>query len=259
MGGSPAKAYSLRHPQLPEAPLEEILHPELQAALSSGDPAKLRALVRHEFEDVYSAPLLKPEVCAWLREEAEANRQWTKERGLSSPGLLLSARWYLKRMDGRYDAFFDRLLATALNPLDAAVHGQRAPLAYHHDYCICYEEGADESLKPHTDDSDLTVNVFLGSPGKPHEGAELLLLAPTEEDTRCGTPRMDRFAGTSRSYVHDEVGRAVFHPGDRWHAVQPLLSGCRWNLLTWALRDDKDWKRSFYAEMEEHLQRKAAM
>jgi len=259
MGGTPAKEYSLLHPELPDAVLHDVVQPQLHSALASGDLAVLRSLARHEFEDVYSVPLLRPRACERLRDEAEARRAWCRARGLQSPGLLLGARWYPRSMDRRYDAFFERLLRGALRPLDAALYGEAAPLAHHHDYCICYEEGADRALKPHTDDSDLTVNVFLGSSGAPHEGAELLLLAPTEEDTRCGTPRLDRFAGASRRYRHEEVGRAVLHPGDRWHAVQPLQSGCRWNFLMWALRDDRDWKSTFYSEMEEHLREKAAL
>lgn len=251
--------HDLLHPQLPDASLEQILQPNLHAALQSSDPVALRSLVQHEFEDVYSLAFLKPCVCTQIREEAEAMRAWAKANGVASPGLLLSSRWYLKQIDRRYDALFDRVLREVLRPLDAALYGQQAPLAYHHDYCICYEEGADRSLKPHTDDSDITLNVFLGSGDAPHEGAELLLLAPTEEDTRCGTPRLDSFAGTSRSYVHTEVGRAVLHPGDRWHAVQPLRSGCRWNLLTWAMRFDCAWKGTFYQEMEEHLRQKALL
>ena len=39
------------------------------------------------------------------------------------------------------------------------------PIAYHQAYCINYEEGRDTALKPHTDDSDLTVNVCLGDVG----------------------------------------------------------------------------------------------
>lgn len=218
-------------------------------------------LSRHEFQDAYSVQLLQPAACQCLREEAESFRAWAARVGRVSPGLLLSSRWYFKQMDGRYDALFDRLLVEVLRPLDAALYKQVAQLAYHHDYCINFEEGVDVALKPHTDDSDLTVNIFLGAgTGKTsHRGADLLLLAPTEEDTRCGTPRLDAgYTGTSSRYTHNEVGRGILHPGERWHAVEPLHTGSRWNLLVWALRDDREWKSTFFADMERHLLQKAA-
>lgn len=39
-----------------------------------------------------------------------------------------------------------------------------------------------------------------------------------------------RLQGGITEYHHRAVGTAVLHPGDRWHAVQPLKSGSRWTL-----------------------------
>lgn len=112
------------------------------------------------------------------------------------------------------------------------------------------------SLKAHTDDSDLTVNVFLGIPG--FEGSELLLLDPAPEDVQTGTPRLDdTYKGSMVSYQHHAIGTALLHPGDRWHAVQPLRAGSRWNLIVMTMRNDRDWKRTFYDEMTAQLQEKA--
>ncbi|CAK0810982.1 unnamed protein product [Prorocentrum cordatum] len=151
-------------------------------------------------------------------------------------------------MDPRYDAFFGRLLAEVLRRVDEALLGPAAPLSFHQDYCIGFAEGRDTQLRVHTDDSDLTVNVLLGhGPGGAHSGAELVLLAPTEEDTRCGSPRLDgSYRGKTYTYRHAEVGRAVVHSGERWHAVRPLRAGARSNLIIWAMRNDCDWKKGFY-------------
>ena len=37
--------------------------------------------------------------------------------------------------------------------------------------------------------------------------------------------------GSMVSYQHHAIGTALLHPGDRWHAVQPLRAGSRWMLL----------------------------
>jgi len=237
--------------------MEDVLDPGLLQALQSNDITALRALARQEFDDVYSIQVFNCCTCEQLRREAAAFRDWTTCQGKVSPGLLLSSRWYLKHIDTKFEQLFDTMLARVVQPLDAALFGHNAPLSYHHDYCICYEETADRGLKPHTDDSDITFNVFLGAECT-HTGCELLLLAPTEEDTKCGTPRLDTFAGAKSLYKHEEVGRAVIHPGDRWHAVQPLTSGCRWNLLMWTLRNDRAWKSTFFQDMDAHLEQKAS-
>ncbi|CAE8583803.1 unnamed protein product [Polarella glacialis] len=262
MGGAAApQTYCLLQPRLPATPLEELLAPELWRCLASGTGRSgLGALARREFEDVFSVPLFGAAFCEQLVREAESFRSWASGDGRRSPGLLLGARWYPKHMDESFEGLFGKLLNEVLVPLDAALFGEKAPLAYHHDYCICFEDGADRALKAHTDDSDVTVNVFLGtgSGSVTHTGAELLLLDPTEEDTRCGTPRLNgSYKGRSFRYNHEEVGRAVIHRGSRWHAVLPLESGCRWNLVTWALRADSEWKRSFYTEMDQQLLEKA--
>jgi len=256
------QGYTLRYPRLLSAPLNELLHPELIAALQAPDLASaVRHLARHEFEDVYSLPVLTVSACEQFRSEAEAFREWRRFTDQASPGLLLSGRWYLKHAHELYDNLFDVFLANVLCPVDVALYGRNAPLVYHHDYCICFEEGGDQSLKPHTDDSDVTFNIFLGNEsGSQHRGAELLLLAPADKDIACGTPRLHaEYAGKMYEYTHTEVGRMVCHPGDRWHAVKKLDSGSRWNLLTWALRNDAKWKATFFTEMDRHLSQKAKL
>lgn len=253
--------YAPRSPQLFQMLTQDLLAPELSEALNDADPSRaLRMLAQREFEDVFSLPFFSDTVAVQLREEAAHSKAWANQTGLASPGLLLGARWYLKRADRRYDDLFGRLLVDVLRPIDAALFGvESAPLAHHHDYCICYESSGDRALKAHTDDSDVTLNVLLGgNGGEPHAGSELLLLDPTPEDTRCGTPRLSGFQGKSFQYRHESIGRAVVHPGDRWHAVEPLTGGSRWNLITWALRDDSSWKSTFYHEMESQLLKKAA-
>ena len=65
--------------------------------------------------------------------------------------------------------------------------------------------------------------------------------------------------GSIWEYQHRAVGTAVLHPGDRWHAVQRLKAGSRWNLIVMAMRNDKEWKRSFYEETRLQLQEKARL
>eukprot|EP00434_Breviolum_minutum_P016928 symbB.v1.2.014934.t1/scaffold1103.1/size137753/10 len=255
--GTSSSAYAPLHPQLAEQPLSELLSPELRAALAEKDPkAAIRSLAQRHLVDAFSLPLLCPKFCHQLMEEVKHFRKSKEDTGDISPGPLLSSRWYLYQINPGFKILFNQLLQDVLRTVDNALIGESHDLAYHEAYCINYEEGRDRSLKAHTDDSDLTVNVFLGIPG--FEGAELLLLDPTPEDVQTGTPRLgDLYKGSITEYQHHAVGTAVLHPGDRWHAVQQLKSGSRWNLIIMAMRNDKEWKRTFYDEMTAQLQEKA--
>lgn len=254
--------YPLAHPELLSASLEDLIDPALLIALHLPADARkeaIRKLARHEFEAAYSLQLLRPEACAKLLEEVQLFREATRNAGRQSPGLLLGSRWYPEHIAPAYKGLFDRLLAEVYAPVDAALYESSHPLAYHHDYCISFEDTGDKGCCAHTDDSDVTINIYLGTTTEKHEGAELLILAPTAEDTRCGTPRLGpgEYAGTSYLYHHTDVGRAVIWDGEVWHLVQPIRKGCRWNLLTWAMRNDAQWKESFYPEMHQYLKAKA--
>ncbi|CAJ1362397.1 unnamed protein product [Effrenium voratum] len=239
--------------------LEELLAPELRQALRQKDPkAAIRGLAAQQLSDAFALPLLSADFCAQLLAAARGAREEAEKRQQVTPGLLLSARWYLNKIDGSFTDLFDRLLTDVLRIVDEALFAESHPIAYHQAYCINYEEGRDVSLKAHTDDSDLTVNVFLGHPG--FSGSELMLLEPSDRDVACGTPRWKdpTYEGRSVAFRHETVGTAVLHPGDRWHAVEPLTSGSRWNLIIMAMRNDKEWKRTFYEETASHLAEKAS-
>ncbi|CAL1150123.1 unnamed protein product [Cladocopium goreaui] len=246
------------HPELSYQPLWSILAPELRAALKAEDPkVAIQSLAQRHLVDAFSLPLLCPKFCHQLVEEVKHFRDWREAAKEISPGLLLSCRWYLYQINPGFRTLFNQLLQDVLRRIDQALIGG-ADLAYHEAYCINYEEGRDLSLKAHTDDSDLTVNVFLGIPG--FEGSELLLLDPAPEDVQTGTPRLDdTYKGSMVSYQHHAIGTALLHPGDRWHAVQPLRAGSRWNLIVMTMRNDKDWKRTFYDEMTAQEPRDAEM
>ncbi|CAJ1362396.1 unnamed protein product [Effrenium voratum] len=215
-------------------------------------------LAAQQLSDAFALPLLSADFCAQLLAAARGAREEAEKRQQVTPGLLLSARWYLNKIDGSFTDLFDRLLTDVLRIVDEALFAESHPIAYHQAYCINYEEGRDVSLKAHTDDSDLTVNVFLGHPG--FSGSELMLLEPSDRDVACGTPRWKdpTYEGRSVAFRHETVGTAVLHPGDRWHAVEPLTSGSRWNLIIMAMRNDKEWKRTFYEETASHLAEKAS-
>ncbi|CAK0810981.1 unnamed protein product [Prorocentrum cordatum] len=81
-------AYALRHPGLPDARAEDVVSPALAEALRGrgGGLAEIRALARQEFEDVWSLPLLRPEVSCGAQEGAGARREGFSGWGLGESG-----------------------------------------------------------------------------------------------------------------------------------------------------------------------------
>jgi hypothetical protein len=77
------------------------------------------------------------------------------------------------------------------------------------------------SLTPHTDDSELTLNVGLG---RSFEGGELIFRGLR------GTPS----EGQEELRLKPVPGRAVVHLGQHLHEVSPVTGGERFALIVWA-------------------------
>ena len=76
------------------------------------------------------------------------------------------------------------------------------------------------SLVPHTDDSEVTLNVSLG---RSFEGGALRLRA-----LRCAAGE-----GVVQADITPRAGRAVLHLGQHLHEVTPVTAGERYALIMW--------------------------
>lgn len=130
------------------------------------------------------------------------------------------------------------------------------PVLHAHGYVLRYrrlekkQQPVDATaLKFHTDDSDYTFNCCLG---RYWTGGDLLFV-DDDDARRPGSPIADEEEqkGTLWRYTH-RVGCGVIHD-DCYHAVEPLVSGERVQLVFWLLRDDEEWKREFFSSLERTL------
>lgn len=76
-------------------------------------------------------------------------------------------------------------------------------------------------LRPHTDDSEVTLNVSLGRPGM--AGGELVLRGR----------RNSASAGAEEAVIAVRAGRAILHAGQHLHEVRPVTAGERYALILW--------------------------
>ena len=99
--------------------------------------------------------------------------------------------------------------------------GARAPLDWRHAYVLKYTPDGRDSLVPHTDDSEVTVNI--GLVGRPSfTGGDLLL----------GGVRGQKEHSNDVTIAPD-LGVALFHLGRRLHAVDVVTDGERRVLICW--------------------------
>jgi len=95
---------------------------------------------------------------------------------------------------------------------------------------VRYTVGSDESLSPHYDNSEITLNVNLGID---FDGGELAFAAHHSGGS-----------STCREYYHEwrGVGHGVLHLGERVHSALPIASGERENLVVWMR--STEWRRA---------------
>jgi hypothetical protein len=201
--------------------------PDVQTALSArSSRTALSRLLSEEAPGVYAFDLLTPEACARLIDAAEqwASRALAADRHDGPPFRHAP----LDRLGPEFAALGDALLRSVVAPLAELLFPTLArALDWRYTYVIGYAPSAvdpmtpRDSLTPHTDDAEVTLNVSLG---QWFEGGELVLRglrgAPKEnEDVVALAP---------------VAGRGVLHLGQQLHAVTPVTAGRRFALILWA-------------------------
>ena len=88
------------------------------------------------------------------------------------------------------------------------------------------------SLRKHTDDSEVTVNINLG---KIFTGGDLIfkgLRNTSQKNHQINKTNIG--ISTNDTVIHPELGKAIIHLGQHIHAVTPVETGERYNLILWS-------------------------
>lgn len=176
-------------------------------------------LLREPEDDVYALDLLRPEFCAAVVAASDAAAAEVRG-GHPRPQAnldVLGVGWLADLLL----LVTEQVAACAWPRETGDAAGARAPLDWRHAYVLRYAPTGRSSLVPHTDDSEVTVNVGLGERDA-FEGGDLLLGGvrgtPDESEDVTITP---------------DLGVAVFHLGRRLHAVDTVTDGERRVLICW--------------------------
>lgn len=188
---------------------------------------------------IFSFDLLSKDACQMLREEMghflKYRNEYEKQHG-PVPGTL---RERLVLRDLNLSAFSSFLFERIVKPLVKEIFGPStlASLDFHHDYFVGYGKNEIASrniirnaLIPHTDDSEITLNVGLSGS---FNGGKLCFMGVRDEND--GMPLEfwpDHVPKTKFVYAHRE-GRAIVHLGKNVHEVKPVMDGERHVLIMW--------------------------
>jgi len=98
-------------------------------------------------------------------------------------------------------------------------------LKFHGGFIIHYGEGTNDSLKLHTDDSDITINFCLYANC---EGSQVHFFG--KKPTAIMQPQFD-LDRTIHIQTHSRW--ALIHLGSHQHETTPIIEGDRWNVVLW--------------------------
>eukprot|EP01006_Ploeotia_vitrea_P025227 TRINITY_DN58082_c0_g1_i1.p1 TRINITY_DN58082_c0_g1~~TRINITY_DN58082_c0_g1_i1.p1 ORF type:complete len:360 (+),score=44.13 TRINITY_DN58082_c0_g1_i1:105-1184(+) len=209
---------------------------------SNGNPGPIEFgdIVDEVSPGVWSFPLLSAEFCKKLLADRNnfmdfvtncTEEEQLRILGPSEKNEKLNERrlrFNLDTMGMKW--LLDLLLSYVAVPLSSVVFNDElegAKLNWRHGYIIGYADKGDSrgviaksGLIPHTDDSEVTLNIGLGNV---FTGGELALWGVR------GTPQEPHVQATHKF----QVGQAVVHLGRQIHEVRDITSGERYQLIMW--------------------------
>jgi hypothetical protein len=210
---------------------EESSPPSVQDVLSGKvtvelDPEYLEDLMDQEMFDVYSFPLLRKEFCDRIQAFVRAvmdlleqdNDSGSIYRGTTKDLDQLGLTW-----------INDLLFHLILRPITKHLYYEteaKGDLDWRQGYIAAYSANPSttrprERLVPHTDDSEVTLNVNIGDV---FEGGKLEMRGLRDA----------RDAGSLYGIYEPQLGRALIHAGRHLHEVTPITKGERFAYIMWA-------------------------
>ena len=196
------------------------------------DPSKelaIKDLLQEVAPDVYQFQFFDPERLADLRGYLEG--VWNAQIPLRpSYGIVLNRRGAMldRRSEGylaapSFQAFYQEIVDMYMRPISRMLFPEI--MGYDSQafgFSIYYEPNTDNSIRPHTDASSVTLNINLNLPG--------------EDFTGSAVDFYDQTMGRKIA-LNFKPGTAMLHRGNIAHAAQPITSGERTNFVLWLFGD----------------------
>ena len=191
--------------------------------------------IKEEASGVYSFPLLQPSFCEQLRQEMINAQLYLDSYNIKEQSAIQSNIAILDHANLGW--LNDTLLELCVSPLSRILfpnETSKKDLDWRHGYVIGYKPNdidnnnntsvshvSRSKLNLHTDDSEVTINICIGS-----------------DYFQGGDIEMHGYRGQSHTStvvtpIKPIIGRAILHAGRQLHKVLPVTSGERHMLIMW--------------------------
>ena len=222
--------YQPKHPEVYNFE-QAWLAPELLDAMKKfhdGD-STWRQIFEDEGEGIFAIEIFTPKFCAKLLEEVNNIEEWCtkssigvcRPNSMNNYGLILS--------EFGFSPFLEKLRQHVVLPFASHLYPEvgGSTLDDHHGFIVEYDEAPnkDRKLSLHVDDSDVTLNICLGTQ---FEGGDLQFMGRRCRECIQTPPRFGEVI-----QLGHQVGTAVFHIGQHRHQALPITQGHRANLILW--------------------------
>ncbi|XP_063682725.1 2-oxoglutarate and iron-dependent oxygenase domain-containing protein 2-like [Bolinopsis microptera] len=167
--------------------------------------------------EIYTIRAFTPQFCSQLVEELDNFNEKILQR--SRPNTMNTSGVIVEEF-GLLD-FVNQAISNLLSPISSVIFPEwyGSGTDSHKSFSLRYELGKDTELAYHYDNAEITFNFCLGNK---FSGAEVYFTHMTSEEDK------------EEYYEADHVpGVVMFHRARQMHGTLPLLSGSRYNLLTW--------------------------
>ena len=195
--------------------LQDVLKGNVDVEL---DASKLEEWLDEEALDTYSFPLLSEEFCGKVMKVVKALMKDLQEKDTITRPLdmdSIGASWIT-----------NLLFHLIIRPISKHLFKKNeswSDLDWRQGYIAAYSTDFKRTkLVPHTDDSEVTLNIGMGD--ESFQGGDLIFWGLR------GTKAEGRRSGD----FHPEMGKAIIHAGRQLHEVSELTEGNRFVFIIWA-------------------------
>ncbi|XP_057859115.1 2-oxoglutarate and iron-dependent oxygenase domain-containing protein CP2 isoform X2 [Cryptomeria japonica] len=219
-------------------------------AVKENTQESFRRIVMEPLPGVYAFDLLQKEFCQLLLDEVENFEKWVDATNFDVMRPNTMNKYGVVLDDFGFDNMLDKLMIDFIKPLASVLFPDvgGSTLDTHHGFVVEYSKERDLDLGFHVDDSEVTLNVFLG---KQFTGGELFF-----RGVRCDKHVNDEIDTEEIFEYSHNPGYAVLHAGRHRHGVKEIASGHKTNLILWCRRELRKHHRDFPSWCGECLRQK---
>ncbi|CAL0331106.1 unnamed protein product [Lupinus luteus] len=201
--------------------------PEFLRAINDNTEDGFRRIMSEPAPGIFAFEMLQPHFCELLIAEFDNFERWVHDQKVRVMRPNTMNHYGAVLDDFGFQTMLAKLVEDFICPLSKVFYAETggANLDSHHGFIVEYGNNRDVDLGLHVDDSEVTLNVCLGTQ---FSGGDLFFRGMRCEKHVNTESRPEEIF----DYSHFP-GQAVLHHGRHRHGARATISGHRVNLLLW--------------------------